>query len=126
MEILGSSIAITTAGIQASKVTKGFYDDYKHADKHMLHAERQVQQVQLNRNQLNELPSSKKDRIGPVLASLEDVRAPSSTTSHPSRKRDRLKWAAGRKSEVEREITQNHRAESSLAVNLLLSLYEDM
>lgn len=126
MEVLASSLAIATATIQASKASKGCYDDYRFADKQMLHAERQKQQLHLNRAQLNQLPPTEKERIRPIYASLEDAKSSDSTISRPCRKRDRLKWVAGGKSEAEREVTQNHRAESSLALSLLLSLDQDL
>ena len=106
MEILASSLAVATATVQASKASKGCYDDYHYADRQMLHAERQKQQLLLNRVQLNQLPPSEKERIRPVYASLEDARASVPTISRPCRKRDRFKWVAGEKNEYETEVTQ--------------------
>ena len=122
MDVLASSVAVVGAGVQVSKTTKSFYNDYRDAEKQMLHAQNQGNQLRQNQLQLNQLPESKKECLGPALASLNDVNAALPKIPRLQRKRDRVKWMIGGKSEFEREISQSNRTESLLNSNLLLSV----
>ena len=126
MEVLASGLAVVGAGIQVSKTTKSCYNDYRDAEKQMLHAQNQGNQLRQNQLQLNQLPELTKECIGPALASLNDVNAALPKTLHPKRKRDHLKWILGGKSKFEREISQSERIESLLNSNLLLSIRQDV
>ena len=122
MEVLASSLAVVGAGLQVSKTTKSCYSNYRDAEKQMLHAQNQGNQLRQNQLQLNKLPESTKKRIGPALASLNDVNAALPEIPHRQRKRDRMKWVIGGKSEFESEISKSDRTESLLNSNLLLSV----
>ena len=126
MEVFTSGLAVVGAGIQVSKTTKSYYNDYRDAEKQMLHAQNQGNQLRQNQLQLNQLPESTKECIGPALASLNDVDAALPKTTHPKRKRDHLKWVFGGKSEFERQFSQSERIESLLNSNLLLSVRQDV
>lgn len=112
--------------IQVSKTTKSYYNDYRDAEKEMLHARNQGNQLRRNQLQLNQLPEPTKVCIGPALASLNDVTAALPNTPHLKRKRDHLKWVFGGKSEFERQISQSERIETLLNSNLLLSIRQDI
>lgn len=122
MDVLASSLAVVGAGVQVSKTTKSCYNDYRDAGKQMLHAQNQGNQLRQNQLQLNQLPESTKERIGPALASLNAVDAALPEVPQLQRKRDRLKWVFGGKSEFERKFSQSDRTESLLNSNLLLSV----
>lgn len=126
MDGVASGLTLVAAGINISKTTKRCCDDYRGAQKQMLRAQQQGQQFQLNQGLIDELPQFKKERIGPAQASLKDVQASLPTEIHLERKRDHLKWALGRKSKIEREITQYNQIENSLSLNLLVSHSQDM
>ena len=126
METVASSIAIGEAGIKVSKTAKKYYRNYKDAEKHISHAQNQRQQLLLNLEHLENLPPSKQEYITPAKASLHDIEAALPAIAHSGRKRDRLHWITGGKSKFEREIAQNQWIESSVTLNLLTSLYQDM
>ena len=126
MEVFASGLAVVGAGIQVSKTTKSYYNDFRDAEKQMLHAQNQGNQLRQNQSQLKQLPESTKERIGPALASLNDVNEALPQTPHLKRKRDHLKWVFGGKSEFERKISQSERIEILLNSNLLLSICQDM
>ena len=122
MEVFASGLAVAGAGLQVLKTTKSCYSDCRDAEKQMLHAQNQGKQLRQNQLQLDQLPESTKDRIGPALASLNDVNTALPKIPQLQRKRDRVKWVIGAKSEFEREISQSNRTESLLNLNLLLSI----
>ena len=126
MEVFASGLAIVGAGIQVSKTTKDCYDNYQNAEEQMLHAQNQGNQLRQNQLQLNQLPESTKECIGPALASLNDVNAALPKIPHLKRKRDHLRWVFGGKSEFERQISQIERIGGLLNSNLLLSICQDM
>ena len=126
MEVFASGLAVVGAGIQVSKTAKSCYDNYRDAEEQMLHAQNQGNQLRQNQLQLNQLPESTKECIGPALASLNDVNAALPKIPHLKRKRNHLKWVFGGKSEFERQISQSERIESLLNSNLLLSICQDM
>ena len=126
MDVFASGLAVVGAGIQVSKTTKRCYKNYRDAEEQMLHAQNQGNQLRQNQLQLNQLPESTKECIGPALASLNDVNAALPKIPNPKRKRDHMKWVVGGKSEFERQISQSERIESLLNSNLLLSVRQDM
>lgn len=126
MEVLASAITVAGTGVQASKITKECYHDYRDAKKQTSYAQHHCQQLRLNLEQLNQLSSSNIRRIGPAQASLKDIRAALPTVSQATRKKDRLKWVISRKAEFEREIAQNSQIESSATLGLLVSLSQEM
>ena len=126
METLASSLAIGGATIQASTTAKKYYRNYRDAEKQILHAQNQGQQLLLNREQLEDLPPSKQECITPARASLNSIQETLPVISHSTSKRDRLHWTFGGKSKFEREISQNQWIESSAALNLLISLSQDL
>ena len=126
MEVFASGLAVVGAGIQVSKTTNSYYNDFRDAEKQMLHAQNQGNQLRQNQLQLDQLPESTKECIGPALASLNDVNAALPKTPHVKKKRDHLKWVLGGKSEFERQFSQSERIGSLLNSNLLLSIRQDM
>ena len=59
-------------------------------------------------------------------ASLHDIEAALPAIIHSTRQRDRLRWITGGKSRFETEISQNQWIDSSVTLNLLKSLSQDM
>lgn len=126
METLASGLAVGGAAIQVSKTAQEVYRDYRDAGKQIPHAQNRRQQLRLNLEQLNELPQSKQECIAPAKASLHDIHETLPAIPHSNRKRDRLPWAMGGKSKLERGISQNQSVESSTMLNLLISVSQDM
>ena len=124
----GGTAALTFVGasLQVVKAVKENSRDYRDARKQALHAQHQAEQLHLTLKQLKELPPLKQERIAPVQASLNNIQEALPIISQPTRKRDRLRWIAGGKSKVEREISQINPMETSATFNLLVSLAQDM
>ena len=134
MEVLASALTVAEAGFQISKKSKDIYHGYRGAEKQMKHAQSQLEQRDLNLVQINQLSQSKKERIRPSQTSLDDAQssiadieaALNIANSHLKRRRDRLKWALGRKKECENQIAQNNQTTGPLSLSLLLSICQDM
>lgn len=126
MDGAASSLEFAGVTIQATKKAKEYIHNYRNAEKQILYAQHQGQQLRLTLEQLNELPSSKQEHIAPAKASLNDIQEALPTNFQSARKRDKLQWITGGKSKFEREILQNNRIESSATLNLLISLSQDM
>ena len=126
MEVVASALTVVGAGIQGAKTTKDLHDDYRNADGEVLQAQHQSHQLHLNRTQLDELSKLWKENIGPAQASLREIEDALPRHTSLQRKRDRLKWMIHGKKEFERHAAQQARAESSLTLNMLLSLCPKM
>ena len=126
MEAVASGLAFGGAGIRVSKTAKEYYRNYRDSGKQISHAQHQGEQLRLNIEQLSDLPALKQEHITPAKVSLRDIQEALPAISHSTRKRDRLHWITGGKSKFEREISQNKWVESSVTLNLLISLSQDM
>ena len=121
MEVLASGLTIAGTSIQAVKAALKLQRDFRDAEKQILQAESERQQIHLNSELLDQLPPSVKERIGPAEVLLHDVETALPLISHSTKKKDRLKWVVGRKAEFERAISPKCRIESSAQLSLLLS-----
>lgn len=126
MDGAAAGLAFAGVTIQATKKSKEYIHNYRNAEKQILHAQHQGQQLRLTLEQLNELPSSKQERIAPAKALLNDIQEAIPTNFQSTRKRDKLQWVTGGKSKFESEMFQDNRIESSATLNLLISLSQDM
>ena len=126
MEGVTAAITIGGATVQIAKTAKGCIDDYKDAEKQVLHAQHQVQQLRSTLNQLKELSPPKQERIAPAQALLNDIQGALPTTSLPTRRKDRLQWIAVGKPKFERENSRTTRMETAATLSLLVSLHQDM
>lgn len=124
MEVAASAVTLLGA-LQGVKAVKHFHRDCRDADKQILHVKQQSQQRQLNQIQLSQLSPSKQERIRPAQASFTEVQDVSPLPTD-IRKRDRVKWALGRKRQSERILAQHDWVESSVALSLLTSICQDL
>ena len=126
MDGAAAGLAFAGATIQATNTAKEYIHNYRNAEKQISYAQHQAEQLRLTLKQVNDLPSSKQERIAPAKASLNDIQEAFPTNFQSTRKRDKLQWITGGKSKVDRAISRNNLLESSATLNLLVSLSQDM
>ena len=126
VEVIASGLTFSGAGIQASGTAKGLRDDYTDAGKRILHAQRQGKRLRSNQIFLNGLPLSKKEATTSAETSINDPPATSPTDIDRERKRDCVEWALSRKSTFSKETTQSSLSETSLKLDLMMPLCQDL
>lgn len=116
--------AIALAGSSVKTVNR-FCTNYREAEKQGIHIEHQRLQLQKNREQLTNLPLELNENVV-LTQSLEDLEAAIPDDLKTSRRRDRLLWAAGRKSSVRGEIARLKETENSTTFALVLTALAEM
>jgi len=125
MDGVASGLTFLTAGLNVTKATKRCFDDYRDAPRQILCAQQQGQQFELNQELMNELSSLQKERISPAQISLQDAYASLLKDLPLKRRGSRVKWALGRKRDIEGRITRCNQIENSMVLNLVIALYQE-
>ena len=126
MDGVASGLTLVAACIAITSRTKRLLHDYQDAPKQILHAQQQGLQFQVNQDLLDALPPSQKAHIGPAQKVLKDAQSSLLRSLQLEGRRDRFKWITGQKSQTEDKIAQYQNIESSITLNLLLALCQDL
>ena len=121
-----SGLTLAAVGLKITNKTKRCCNDYRDAPKHILQAQQQRQQIELNQALITQLPQYQKEQIGPSHSSLQDLLASLSSNLKPESRKDRVKWILGQKSKIEEQIKQCTQIESSISLGLLMTLCQDL
>ena len=113
----GGASGLTIAGTttEVSRVLLELYRDLRDAKAQILRAQDWRQQLRLNLEQIEQLAPSQKQCLRPAQTSRQDLEA--TLPEIPAyMKRDRWKWALGRKTEFEKITAQNDRVSRSYLI----------
>ncbi|KAF8854702.1 ankyrin [Acephala macrosclerotiorum] len=120
--IVGTSIALAATTATAASSLKLLHSDYRDAGKDRLHFQQQKEHLQLNLSLANgilqDVPSLK--------SSLADLEAALPSQPCLGKRRDKLRWALGRKRKAQDEIGRWKDVQSSTSVTLLLKAHDKL
>lgn len=120
--ILGTATALAATTATAASSIKLLHSNYRDATKDSLHFQRQKEHLQINFSLadgiLHDVPSLK--------SSLADIEAALPPQPFAGRRRDKLRWALGRKRKAQDEIGRWKDVQSSTSMTLQLKTHNKL
>ncbi|KAH7330013.1 ankyrin repeat-containing domain protein [Rhexocercosporidium sp. MPI-PUGE-AT-0058] len=120
-----ATITLAGASVTTASSVNNFCTNYREAEKQGAHVKHQRVQLQRNRTQLSNLSPELRHNVL-LTQPLADLEAAIPHELKTSRRRDKLRWAAGRKSSTGGEIARLKETENSTIFALVLTALEEI
>lgn len=123
-------LSLAVSGLKVAKAAgttaSSFYKDFRDAEKQACLAQRQQAHLRTNQAQLNSLSPELKELIEPAQLSIAEITPALAIELKSSKKRDRLRWAAGGKGKALEDLALLKETENPLKLTLVLAILQKL